>query len=766
MKHNPAPSIPEAVKPSADPRRLAEDRVATKVEPLLDCLFEVIRLQGVATSRDALTAGLPVEPDGGLNLRNLTRAASRAGMAASIKKVTLGEISDRALPVILMLKDKGACVLAGWEDDLGVKKAKVIFPESGQGVTKLTAEELAALHIGVTIFVRPRFQFDSRAQEVRPTRGGHWFWGVVLGQRFIYREVLWAALAVNILALVFPIFSMNVYDRVIPNRAEETLWVLAGGVLFTQILDLVMRKMRSRFVDEASARIDVRLSSSIMERVLGMRLEHRPQSVGSFASNLRGFESVRDFIASSTVTALIDLPFALVFLVAIAWISPILALPVFGAFILIMVGGYLMQHRLHELSETTHQASAQRNATLVESLIGIEAIKAATAEGVIQGKWERVNQFIAETNIKMRGLSSGASYGTQWMSNLVSLLTIVIGFYLIADKSITQGALVACSTLVSRALAPAGQVVALLMQYQGARTSLEALDKVMAKPVERDGSTSYLHRPAIHGEVEFRDVGFSYPDGTPAIKGLNMRIRAGERVAILGRVGSGKTTMQKLVLGLYQPTEGAILLDGVDIRQLDPADLRRNVAYVSQDVSLLSGSLRYNITLARPQADDLSISHAAGMAGLMDMVSRHPKGFDLQVGERGDLLSGGQRQAVGLARAFLQDAPVLVLDEPTSAMDMASEAAVAASLSRECAGRTLILSTHRLHLLTLVDRVIVVDRGRIIADGPRDQIMQGMSNANAMGSPGAAQGRPAVMVQPRQPAQGPSFGMNTNVKKA
>lgn len=766
MKHNPAPSIPEAAKPSADPRRLAEDRVATKVEPLLDCLFEVIRLQGVATSRDALTAGLPVEPDGGLSLRNLTRAASRAGMAASIKKAALGEISDRALPVILMLKDKGACVLAGWDDDLGVKKAKVIFPESGQGVTKLTAEELAALHVGVTIFVRPRFQFDSRAQEVRPTRSGHWFWSVVLGQRFIYREVLWAALAVNILALVFPIFSMNVYDRVIPNRAEETLWVLAGGVLFTQILDLVMRKMRSRFVDEASARIDVRLSSSIMERVLGMRLEHRPQSVGSFASNLRGFEAVRDFIASSTVTALIDLPFALVFLVAIAWISPLLALPVVGAFILILVGGYLMQHRLHELSETTHQASAQRNATLVESLIGIEAIKAATAEGVIQGKWERVNQFIAETNIKMRGLSSGASYGTQWMSNLVSLLTIVIGFYLIADKSITQGALIACSTLVSRALAPAGQVVALLMQYQGARTSLEALDKVMAKPVERDGSASYLHRPAIHGEVEFRDVGFSYPDGTPAIKGLNLRIRAGERVAILGRVGSGKTTMQKLVLGLYQPTEGAILLDGVDIRQLDPADLRRNVGYVSQDVSLLSGSLRYNITLARPQADDLSISHAAGMAGLMDMVSRHPKGFDLQVGERGELLSGGQRQAVGLARAFLQDAPVLVLDEPTSAMDMASEAAVAASLSRECAGRTLILSTHRLHLLTLVDRVIVVDRGRIVADGPRDQVMQGMSNANAMGSPGAAQGRPAVMVQPRQPAQGPSFGMNTNFKKA
>ncbi len=322
------------------------------------------------------------------------------------------------------------------------------------------------------LFARPHFKFDERTPEMRATKSGHWFWGPVLAQRFVYRDVLWAALLINLFALAFPIFSMNVYDRVVPNHATETMWVLAIGVTLVFAGDLFMRLLRSHFVDEASARIDVQISASLMERVLGMRLENRPQSVGSFAANLRGFEQVRDFIASSTVTALIDLPFALLFVIVMAWISPWLILPVLTVFTAIVVSGYVLQHRLHELSQSTYQASAQRNATLVESLTGIETIKSQGAENLIQARWERANQFLSALNVRMRGLSSSAMYTTATLQQLVSVSIILIGVYLITDKQLTMGGLIASTMLAGRALAPAGQIVGLLMQYQGARTAM------------------------------------------------------------------------------------------------------------------------------------------------------------------------------------------------------------------------------------------------------------------------------------------------------
>jgi ATP-binding cassette subfamily C protein LapB len=495
--------------------------------------------------------------------------------------------------------------------------------------------------------------------------------------------------------------------------------------------DLFLRKLRSRFVDEASARVDVDISATLMERVLGMRLENRPESVGSFASNLRGFEQVRDFIASSTVTALIDLPFALIFVGVLAWISLWLMLPVVLAFVLILVVGYVLQHRLHELAETTYRASAQRNATLIESLTGIETIKTQGAEGVIQARWERANRFLARVNVRMRGLSSGAMYATNWLTQLVTVSIVIIGVYLIGQRELTMGALVASSMLAGRALAPAGQIVGLLMQYQGARTALESLNKLMDKPVERPtaaaGGASFIHRRELRGDIEFRGVKFAYPGRTDsALDGVSFRITAGERVALIGRVGSGKSTMQRLMMGLYQPTEGAVLLDGIDVRQLDPADVRRNVASVSQDVMLFYGSLRENVTFGLPYADDAAVVQAAEIAGLTDFVNRHPRGFEMPVGERGELLSGGQRQGVGIARAVLHNAPILLLDEPTSAMDFSTEAHVTTRLSAFAQHKTVVLVTHRTSLLSLVNRVIVVDGGKVVADGPRDRIMEAL----------------------------------------
>ncbi len=715
------PPTQPATEAQDAPTRLREDLL--KADPLLDCLIEVCRVHGLPASRASLSAGLPLNQEA-LPVSLLERAAARAGLATKLQRCDLDSIDSATLPAILLLKGDQACVLLGTEQD----QARVLMPETGQGAVRLPLSDLADRHTGVVAFVRPHFRFDERTPATRQTRASHWFWGPVLAQRFVYRDVLWAALLVNLFALAFPLFSMNVYDRVVPNHAVETLWVLAIGVTLVLGADLFIRLLRSHFVDEASARIDVQISATLMERVLGMRLENRPQSVGSFASNLRGFEQVRDFIASSTVTALIDLPFALLFVIVMAWISPWLVLPVLTVFGLIVLSGYVLQHRLHALSQTTYQASAQRNATLIESLTGIETIKTQGAENVIQKRWERANQFLAELNVRMRRLSSAAMYGTATMQQFVSVCIVLIGVYLIADKQLTMGGLIASTMLAGRALAPAGQIVGLLMQYQGARTAMESLEQIMAQPVERPAETTFIHRAELKGEIEFRHVSFAYPGRREAsLDDISLRIQPGEKVALIGKVGSGKTTLQKLILGLYQPSKGAVLIDGIDMRQLDPADLRRNMGHVAQDVTLFYGSLRDNITFGMPHATDEAILAATESAGLSDFVKRHPQGFDLQVGERGELLSGGQRQGVGIARAVLHNTPILLLDEPTSAMDFSTEAFVTQKMQQHCQGKTVVLVTHRTSMLAFVDRVIVIDQGKVVADGPRDRIMQALS---------------------------------------
>ncbi len=707
---------------TAAPPRLREDLI--HADPLLDALVEVCRLHGQAASRAALAAGLPLV-DGRLTLELAERAAARAGMTTRLQRVALADIDAATLPAILVLRGDQACVLLGWEGDT----ARLLLPETGQGEIALSRDELAQRHAGIVLFVRPRFRFDARTPDVRRPRAGHWFWGALLAQRFVYRDVLWAALLVNLFALALPMFSMNVYDRVVPNNAVETLWALAIGVVLVLCADLLLRTLRGRFVDEASARIDVQISATLMERVLGMRLEHRPEAVGSFAANLRGFEQVRDFIASGTVTALVDLPFALLFVGVLAWISPLLAVPVVVAFVAIAGVGWVLQQRLHELSETTYRASAQRNATLIESLTGIETIKSQGAEGVIQARWERANAFLAGMHVRMRALTAKAMYGTAWTTQLVTIAIVIVGVYLIAERELTMGALIAASMLAGRALAPAGQIVGLLMQYQGARTAMASLEGLMAKPVERPVDASFVHRRELRGEIEFRNVRFAYPNRQDtALDGVSFRIAPGERVALIGRVGSGKSTIERLILGLYQPTDGAVLLDGIDLRQLDTADVRANVGYVSQDVTLFYGTLRENVTLGMPYADDSAVVAAAETAGLAEFVNRHPRGFDMPVGERGESLSGGQRQAVGIARAVLHNAPILLLDEPTSAMDFSTESQVTQRLNAYTQHKTVVLVTHRTSLLALVDRVIVIDGGRVVADGPRDRIMEALQS--------------------------------------
>lgn len=694
------------------------------LDPLLDCLVELTRIHGRPSTRAALVAGLPLE-NGKLTPSLFARAASRSGLSAKVLRRSLDKIDAVLLPAVLLTAGDEACVLLGW-DESG-ENARLLFPETGQGSVSLSRAELEHRYIGIAIFARPHFRFDKRTPQVGDVKLRHWFWGALADQWPVYRDVLAAALLINVIALAMPLFSMNVYDRVVPNRAMETLWVLALGVLLLLGIDMTLRMLRGYFIDLASARIDLELSAKIMERVLGVRMESRPAAVGAFASNLRSFETVRDFITSATVTTFIDLPFALLFVLVIGLIHWVMVIPVLIMLVLVVIYAYILQHKMHELSETTYRAGALRNATLIESLTALETIKTQGAESVMQSKWEKSVAFVSRVNNQMRFLSAAATNGAMEMQQAVNVVVIIIGVYLVADGKLTMGGMIACTMLASRAVAPLGQMVGLLMQYHNAKTSLSSLEEVMAKPVERPADASFVHRPELRGNIEFKDVGFSYPNSSvAALKGATFKINAGDKVVIIGRIGSGKTTLQKLLLGLYQTTSGAVMIDGVDVRQLDPADLRRNIGYIAQDLTLFYGSLRDNIAIGAPYADDASIVAAAEAGGLTEFVNRHPDGFDMLIGERGDSLSGGQRQGVAAARAFLMDPPILLLDEPTSSMDFSSENAFKQRLREMAAHKTMIIVTHRNSLLELANRVIVLDDGKVVADGPRDQVIQAL----------------------------------------
>ena len=706
---------------SEGPQTIAANPKNTGPDELLLCLQMVARAHGELPTRDALMSGLPAE-NGRLTPGLFSRAAHRAHLSSQLVSCSLSELKDALLPAIVLLRDERACVLLGFNEDRS--QVRIAYPELADAPVEVPLTTIAADYLGSTIYARPTQRYDARTPEVRAGRHDHWFWGVIAESRPLYRDVLLAALLANLFALGMPLFTMNVYDRVVPNHAFETLWVLALGLLLMLISDLVLRTMRGRFVDLASSRADVKLSAFIMERVLGTRMEQRPASAGSFASNLRAFESVRDFIGSATVVAFIDLPFALIFMVVIGWISWLMLLPLTLGAVIMLVYALAVQGRMHELAETTYRAGAQRNATLIEGLVGFETIKALAAEAPIQRKWEKSAALLARVGAQLRLLSSTASNTSGFVQQFINLAIVIIGVYLISERELTMGGLIACTMLASRAMAPVGQVAGLLVQYHTAATALTSLNEMMARDIERPENTHFISRGALKGSIDFRDVSFSYPgQSEPSLRNLSFSIKPGEKVAILGRIGSGKTTLEKLILGLYLPTQGAVLVDGIDLRQLDPAELRRQIGYVQQDVMLFYGSLRDNIILGAPLADDAAIVKAAEIGGILSLVNQHPKGFDMLVGERGESLSGGQRQGVAIARAVINDPAILLLDEPTSSMDFSSEDDIKRRLGEYAQGKTVILISHRTSLLDLADRIIVMDGGRIMADGPKEQVV-------------------------------------------
>lgn len=696
------------------------------LDPLLDCLVELTRIYARPTTRSALVAGLPIGKDG-LTPSLFHRAASRAGLATKVVKIELTEIHEALLPAVLILNDNKACVLL--KLDAKKQMASVLYPETGQGAVSISIENLVAQYTQRAIFARPRFRLDNRTPEVADVKERHWFWSAFVDQMPLYKDVLVAAFLINIFATIIPFFSMNVYDRVIPSKAEETLWMLALGVLIIVGLDYFLKMVRSHFVDLAGSRIDVKLSALIMEKVMGMKLVDKPLSVGSFAQTLRSFESVRDFMSSATVTTLVDLPFAILFVLLIGWISwALIFIPIVAATVIIIYSLHI-KRQVHALTEQTYRTTALRNSTLIESLSALETLKSLGAENYIQTRWESISAQLAKVSSSVRHKNHSATGLVSSMSSVCVVANVVLGVYLIDLKMLTMGGLIASGMFISRIIAPLAQTVGLIMQYENAKMSLGMLEEQMKKPGERSEQMSFVHRDHIKGDIEFRDVKFAYPNQESlALNGISFNIKQGEHVAIIGKTGSGKTTLTRLIMGMYQPTEGAVRVDGIDLRQLDPADLRSHIGCVEQHTVLFFGTLRENITLGAPHAEDNQILHAADVGMLSDLVNRHPRGFDMMVGERGEFLSGGQRQCVAIARAALMSPSILLFDEPTSAMDFSTESTFIKKMETYSEDKTMVIVTHRMSLLSLAKRVIVMDQGRIVADGPKEAVLEALNS--------------------------------------
>ena len=691
----------------------------THDDPLLSCLVEITRLHGRPYSAQHLIVGLPLE-NHKLSPDLLSRAAARGKCTTKLVRRGLDGLLNETLPAILFLHEDRYCVLI----EIAGQLATVHFSEAPVPVT-IELAKLTELYTGLAAFIQPHYQVEKRSQEGLPkSRSKNWFWSVVFDNWRLYRDALAAALLINVLALVMPLFTMNVYDRVVPNKAIETLWVLTVGVVLALLFNWALTAARARVVDKASSRIDVRLSAQIMERVLGLRLEGRPESVGAFASNLRSFESVRDFIASASLTTLVDLPFMFLFVLVLGWISPYMMIPPLTAMVIIVVVSFFAQRRLENLSKQTFQASSQRNAVLVESLSGLETIKVLNSQSNTQRQWEQANEFIADINARIKSTSSATVSFVQTVTQLVTITVVIIGTFLVQEAALSMGGIIASSMIAGRSLAPLGPLAGLMMQFHNAKNSLASIDNYMKMPTEHDADKQYLPRAALKGKVEFRNVSFTYPSTEHAIlDNVSFTIKDGEKIGIIGRIGSGKTTLAKLILGLYQPTSGTILMDDVDSNQIDPTDLRRSMGYVSQDPVLFYGSLKHNLMMGAPYATTEHMIEVAKIAGVDRFASKHPEGYEMPISERGESLSGGQRQSIAIARALMGNPSVLLLDEPSSNMDNQSEIQLRKQLKPICASRTVVLITHRMALLDLVDRLLVVDNGKIVADGPKEQVI-------------------------------------------
>lgn len=700
-------------------------------DPLLDGLIILCRLHDRSPSRAALCSGLPL-PDQRLTADLLPRAAARAGLQARLLRRPLDSISPLNLPVLLLLKDGHTAVLSRLDDQ---GRALILPSESDGGERWVPRHELAQNYSGSVLFALPRHELDELRDPLVP-RVKSWFRDTLKLSRWLYVDAMLASLMINLLGLMVPLFVMQTYDRVVPNQALSTLWVLAIGLAIGTLFDLLLRILRFRLLDVAGKKTDMVLSATLFERITSMAMKARPQSVGGFAQSIHDFQGLRDFLTAVTLTSLIDLPFSALMILVIALIGgPLMYVPLL-AFPLAALFAFIIQQRLSDTVQRLLTLGAQRQALLIETIGGLETIKSCSAESERQHQWESTHGAMTRLDANARSLSAVALNGTLCLQQLAGMSLIIGGVYLIIDGQLSSGGLVACYMLNARVMAPLGQIASLITRYQQARLTMKSTDMLMNLPQERDHERHALDQVHLKGGIEVRQMTFSYPEqDVPALKDISLRIKPGERVGIIGRSGSGKSTLARLLMGFYDPDQGQILYDDLDRRQIEVNDLRHQIGYVSHDLPLMSGTLRSNLLLGAKHVTDERLLEVAAMTGVADLARSHSLGFDRPVGERGQLLSGGQRQAVLMARALLLDPPILLLDEPTSSMDNSSEEILRSRLLQHCGGKSLVLITHRTSMLALVERLVVIDAGHIVADGPKEAVIDALRSGRVGGAP-------------------------------
>jgi ATP-binding cassette subfamily C protein LapB len=648
----------------------------------------------------------------------ILRAAQGAGLQAGFGPYSLGEFDSRLTPAILLMGGDHALVLHKCQSG---DEFVVFDPSLPDGLGQIGLEKLQGDYSGYAILLRAAHRDDlDTAPQV-----GHWFWASLAQNRWAYTQLVVAAVLVNILGLVISLFTMVVYDRVLPAGAIDSLVALTSGVALALFFDFIIKTLRAGFIDRAGLRADHDMGRRIFDHLLDMQLQAKKGSTGAIAQTLREFETLRDFFTSATLVAFVDLPFVFLFIFVVGMIGGPLAFVPLIAVALVLMIGVGVQPILSRLARVSFADGQTKQSVLVETISGLESIKVVGAAPQMRLRWQEAMDRQSGHSARSREVTQLAINATGFLQQAAQVIIVVYGAVLITQGHTSMGALIASVMMTGRALAPLGQLAQTLTRANQARMSYKSLNNLMQSGSERPPARAWISRPKLNGDIEFDQVSFTYPDqNVAAVTNLSFTIKAGEKVAIIGRIGSGKSTIARLLLGLYQPDTGQIRVDGIDIRQIDPGDLRRNIGAVLQDIWLFSGTIRDNIAIGAMRPRDQDILDAAKVAGVDDFVARHPKGYDLILSERGEGLSGGQKQAITIARALVGRPPILLLDEPTSATDMQSEATLISRLGAATAGRSLLVITHRTALLALVDRVIVIEQGRIIADGPKSEMIK------------------------------------------